>query len=44
MKKAITITAILLCWPWWTIRACFLSAVGVALLVCRALSAEWRRA
>lgn len=44
MKKAITMAAILLLWPWWTLRACFLSAVGVALLVARALAAEWGRA
>ena len=43
MKKALTLLAILLLWPWWTLRACFLASVGVALLVCRAMVAEWGR-
>ena len=43
MIKALTMFAILLMWPWWTLRACVLSAAGVALLVARAMAAEWGR-
>ena len=44
MTKALTILAILCFWPWWTLRACFLASLGVALLVARAIAAEWGRA
>ena len=44
MTKALTILAILLLSPWWMLRACFLSSLGVALLVARAIAAEWGRA
>ena len=44
MRKAITTALILLLWPWWTLRACVVSAIGVAGLVARAILAEWSRA
>ena len=32
---------ILLLWPWWTLRACVLCAVGVSLIVSRSLLDVW---
>ena len=42
--KLLQTLLILLLWPWWTLRACVVSAIGVAVLVARAILAEWSRA
>ena len=39
--KLIQTIVMLLLWPWWTLKACVLSAFGVSLIVARQILDVW---